>query len=379
KTNTRKTSILAVEPPQVEIQTGGYKQMMNTPKVAVVILNWNGIKYLRDFLPSVLASTYPNLDIVVGDNGSSDESLEFLRSRYPSIRIIENKENYGFTGGYNRVLAQVEADYYILLNSDVEVEPNWIQPVIELMESDVQIAAAAPKIKSFHQKDHFEHAGAAGGFIDKFGYPFCRGRIFYEIEEDKGQYEQAGEVFWATGAAMFIKKRCWDLAGGFDETFFAHMEEIDICWRLKNMGYKVMYCPQSVVYHVGGGTLNSENPFKTYLNFRNNLLLLKNNLPFWRAFWVITLRFFMDLLALSRFLMEGKRKDAWAISRAHQNFVRKLFSKSKVKSQKSKDYRAIVSNQKTQHLTGTYSRSLVWDFFIDKKTKFTDLEKKDLH
>ena len=353
--------------------------MMNTPKVAVVILNWNGIKYLRDFLPSVLASTYPNLDIVVGDNGSSDDSLGFLRSRYPSIRIIENKENYGFTGGYNRVLAQVEADYYILLNSDVEVEPNWIQPVIELMESDVQIAAAAPKIKSFHQKDHFEHAGAAGGFIDKFGYPFCRGRIFYEIEEDKGQYEQAGEVFWATGAAMFIKKRCWDLAGGFDETFFAHMEEIDICWRLKNMGYKVMYCPQSVVYHVGGGTLNSENPFKTYLNFRNNLLLLKNNLPFWRAFWVIGLRFFMDLLALSRFLMEGKRKDAWAISRAHQNFVRKLFSKSKVKSQKSKDYRAIVSNHKTPNLTGTYSRSIVWDFFIDKKTKFTDLEKKDLH
>ncbi|WP_183550848.1 glycosyltransferase family 2 protein [Mucilaginibacter sp. AK015] len=344
---------------------------MNMPKVAIVILNWNGVKYLRDFLPSVLASAYPNLDIVVGDNGSTDDSLEFLRARYPSVRIIENKQNYGFTGGYNRVLAQVDADYYILLNSDVEVEPNWIQPVIELMESDEKIAAAAPKIRSFHQKNFFEHAGAAGGFIDKFGYPFCRGRIFYEIEEDKGQYEQPGEIFWASGAAMFIKKRCWDQAGGFDETFFAHMEEIDLCWRLKNMGYKVMYCPQSQVYHVGGGTLNTENPFKTYLNFRNNLLLLKNNLPFWRALWIIGLRFWMDLLALIRFLMEGKRKDAWAISRAHQNFVRKLFSKVEGKRPHVKSGRV--------PLTGAYSRSLVWDFFVGKKTKFTDLKKEQLH
>ena len=345
--------------------------MMNTPKVAVVILNWNGVKYLRDFLPYVLASTWPNLDIVVGDNASSDGSVAYLRENYPTVRIIENDDNYGFTGGYNRVLAQVQADYYILLNSDVEVQPNWIEPVIALMESDERIAAAAPKIKAYHNQTHFEHAGAAGGFIDKFGYPFCRGRIFYDIEEDKGQYEQAGEVFWASGAAMFIKKHLWDLSGGFDETFFAHMEEIDLCWRLKNMGYKVMYCPQSVVYHVGGGTLNSENPFKTYLNFRNNLLLLKNNLSFWRAFWVIGSRFWMDLLALTRFLMEGKRKDAWAISRAHQNFVRRLFSKTKDKRPKVKGGGL--------PLTGTYSRSIVWDFFVDKKTKFTDLVDKDLH
>ncbi|MFD0765033.1 glycosyltransferase family 2 protein [Mucilaginibacter lutimaris] len=351
--------------------------MTDTPKVAVVILNWNGIKYLRDFLPFVLASTWPNLDIVVGDNGSTDGSLEFLRGAYPGICIIENKENFGFTGGYNRVLAQVEADYYILLNSDVEVQPGWIEPVIALMETDARIAAAAPKIMSYAQKDHFEHAGAAGGFIDKFGYPFCRGRIFYEIEEDKGQYDQPGEIFWASGAAMFIKKKNWDEAGGFDESFFAHMEEIDLCWRLKNMGYKVMYCPQSVIYHVGGGTLNAENPFKTYLNFRNNLLLLKNNLPFWRALWTISIRFWMDLLALVRFLMEGKRKDAWAISRAHQNFVRRLFQ-SKVKSDVIKKYHKQISNEKYHHVTGVYSRSLVWDFFMNKKTKFTDLEKKDL-
>ena len=351
--------------------------MTDTQKVAVVILNWNGIKYLHDFLPFVMASTWPNLDIVVGDNGSTDDSLGFLRANYPSVRIIENKENYGFTGGYNRVLAQVKADYYILLNSDVEVQPGWIEPVIALMQTDSKIAAAAPKILSYAQKDNFEHAGAAGGFIDKFGYPFCRGRIFYEIEQDNGQYDQPGEIFWASGAAMFIKMKNWDEAGGFDESFFAHMEEIDLCWRLKNMGYKVMYCPQSVIYHVGGGTLNSENPFKTYLNFRNNLLLLKNNLPFWRAFWTISLRFWMDLLALARFLMEGKRKDAWAISRAHQNFVVRLFQ-SKVKSDIIKRYHRQISNEKYHHITGVYSRSLVWDFFVNKKTKFTDLEKKDI-
>jgi GT2 family glycosyltransferase len=345
--------------------------MMQTPKVAVVILNWNGLKYLRDFLPYVLASTWPNLEVVVGDNASADGSVAFLREEYPTITVVENDANYGFTGGYNRVLSQVNADYYILLNSDVEVSPGWIEPVIALMQSDDRIAAAAPKIKAYGQKTYFEHAGAAGGFIDKFGYPFCRGRIFYEIEEDKGQYERADEIFWASGAAMFIKKECWDIAGGFDESFFAHMEEIDLCWRLKNIGYKVMYCPQSVVYHVGGGTLNAENPFKTYLNFRNNLLLLKNNLPFWRAFVVINIRFWMDLIALLRFLSEGKRKDAWAVSKAHQNFVRKLFVKSKVRSQK-------LADKTKSRMTGTYSRSIVWDFFIGKKTKFTDLEQRDL-
>lgn len=352
--------------------------MMRTPKVAVVILNWNGKKYLHDFLPSVLASTWPDLEVVVGDNGSSDGSVTYLQTRFPSITVVENNDNYGFTGGYNRVLAQVEADYFILLNSDVEVEPGWIEPVITQMEDDERIAAAAPKVKSYHQKDHFEHAGAAGGFIDKYGYPFCRGRIFFDIEPDKGQYEVPGEIFWASGATMFIKKKCWDEAGGFDESFFAHMEEIDLCWRLKNMGYKVVYCPQSQVYHVGGGTLNAENPFKTYLNFRNNLLLLKNNLPFWSALWVISIRFFMDLLALLRFLMEGKRKDAWAVSRAHQNFVRKLFKKSKVKSLNKKVTKVSLSAHQAS-LTGTYTRSIVWDFFAGKKTKFTDLEQQDLH
>jgi GT2 family glycosyltransferase len=190
--------------------------MIDSPKVAIVILNWNGINHLRQFLPSVLTSIYPNLEIVMGDNASTDGSVEFVRSLYPDIRIIQNDENYGFTGGYNRVLSQVDADYYILLNSDVEVMPGWIAPVISLMESDPLIAVAAPKIRSYLQKNFFEHAGAAGGFIDRYGYTFCRGRMFYEIEEDKGQYQQSGEVFWATGAAMFIKKHCWDEAGGFE-------------------------------------------------------------------------------------------------------------------------------------------------------------------
>lgn len=343
------------------------------PKVAVVILNWNGLKHIQQFLPSVLASTYPNLDVIVGDNASSDGSIAFLQAKYPTIRLIENKENYGFTGGYNRVLAQVDADYYVLLNSDVEVDARWIEPVIGIMESDDLIAAAGPKLRSFSKKTHFEYAGAAGGFIDSLGYPFCRGRIFDELEEDKGQYDTTGEVFWASGAALFIKKKYWNAAGGFDESFFAHMEEIDLCWRLKNMGYKVMYCPQSIVYHVGGGTLNAESPFKTYLNFRNNLLLLKNNLPFWNAFFVIGIRFWMDLLALVKFLADGKSKNAWAISKAHQNFVRKLFTTKRNSS------RPKIIKFKQGALSGIYSRSIVWDFFAGKKRKFTDLEQQALN
>ena len=343
--------------------------MNNSPKVAVVILNWNGLKYLRQYLPSVLTSVWPNLDIIIGDNASTDGSIEFIKSAYPSIRIIQNDKNYGFTGGYNKVLKHVEADYYILLNSDVEVHPGWIAPVIELMESDPLIAAAAPKIIAFNQQDHFEHAGAAGGFIDKYGYPFCRGRMFYEIEKDNDQYQQSGEVFWATGAAMFVKKPCWDEAGGFDDRFFAHMEEIDLCWRLKNIGYKVMYCAESTVYHLGGGTLNVENPFKTFLNFRNNLLLLQNNLPFWRATATIIIRFLMDLLALARFLGEGKRKDAWAVSRAHQNFVLGLF--------KGRGKAAGARQPKNYPLKGIYNRSIVWDFFVKKKSHFTDLSPQD--
>jgi GT2 family glycosyltransferase len=350
--------------------------MNQVPKVAIVILNWNGIKHLSQFLPSVLSSVYPNLEIIVGDNGSTDGSVAFIQKEYPTVGIIQNDQNYGFTGGYNKVLEKVDADYYILLNSDVEVSPEWITPVITLMERDQMIAAAAPKILAFNQKDHFEHAGAAGGYIDKYGYPFCQGRMFYEIEEDKGQYQQSHEVFWATGAALFIKKHCWDEAGGFDDRFFAHMEEIDLCWRLKNMGYKVMYCAESEVFHLGGGTLNVENPFKTFLNFRNNLLLLQNNLPFWRAVFVIIARIGMDFLALLRFLSEGKRKDAWAVSRAHQNFVLQLFKGSRRKTNSMQTANSKLQTKKYP-LKGIYNGSLVWAFFVKKKRHFTDLDQAD--
>jgi GT2 family glycosyltransferase len=356
--------------------------MNPTPKVAIVILNWNGVKYLRQFLPSVLLSTWPNLDIIVGDNGSTDGSVEFLQQEFPQIGIIQNDQNYGFTGGYNRVLEKVDADYFILLNSDVEVPAGWIEPVIALMESNPLIAAAAPKLIAFAEKDKFEHAGAAGGFIDVFGYPFCRGRMFYEIEADNGQYNQSDEVFWASGAAMFIKKKHWVEAGGFDDRFFAHMEEIDLCWRLKNMGYKVMYCAGSEVYHVGGGTLNTENPFKTFLNFRNNLLLLKNNLSFWRATFVIFIRFWLDLLAIARFLNEGKRKDAWAVSRAHQNFVRHIFDgrgAGRSAQGENQTQRHAPSAMHKTKLKGVYKRSIVWDFFVKKKRVFSSLDPKDFY
>lgn len=349
--------------------------MSSLPKVAIVILNWNGVKYLRQFLPSVLSSTWPNLEIVLADNGSSDDSLAYVKGHFPSVRVIQNDKNYGFTGGYNKALEQVEADYLILLNSDVEVSDGWIEPVISLMESDPMIAAAAPKIRAFAEKDHFEHAGAAGGFIDHYGYPFCQGRIFYEIETDQGQYNQSKEVFWATGAALFVKKRCWVESGGFDDRFFAHMEEIDLCWRLKNMGYKVMYSAESEVFHVGGGTLNVENPFKTFLNFRNNLLLIKNNLPFWRGLWVIFIRMWLDLIALARFLGEGKRKDAWAVSRAHQNFMFRTKRSAIPKSVRQSRRHAGEGHS----LTGMYKRSIVWDFFLNKKRRFTELDEKDFY
>lgn len=353
----------------LEVYAGGIKQMTNSPKVAVVILNWNNLNYLKQFLPTVLASTYRNLEVVVGDNGSTDGSVAYLQENFPTVRVIANGENYGFTGGYNRILEKVGADYLVLLNSDIEVPAGWIEPVISMMESDGQVAVAVPKIKAYHQKDHFEHAGAAGGFIDKYGYPFCRGRIFYDVEADRGQYNQSSEIFWASGAALFIRKTIWDASGGFDEKFFAHMEEIDLCWRVKNMGYKVMYCAESEVYHVGGGTLNKENPFKTYLNFRNNLWLLKKNMPAGRAAWVLSLRMWLDLLALLRFLGEGKRRDAWAVSRAHQAFVASLF-----KSDRQNKARATL---KKANLKGMYKGSIVADFFINKKMHFTELDPQD--
>ncbi len=340
--------------------------MTELPRVAVVILNWNGLDFLRRFLPSVCASTYSNLDIIVGDNASNDNSVSFIRENYPQIKIRINDQNYGFAGGYNRVLSELDHDYYVLLNSDVEVEPGWIEPVIQLMEKDISIAAAQPKILSHSNKKLFEYAGAAGGFLDIFGYPFCRGRIFDSVEVDNGQYDTSSEIFWASGAAFFIKRSKWLEMKGLDEDFFAHMEEIDLCWRLKNSNYKIMYCAESTVFHVGAGTLHAESPFKTYLNFRNNLVLLQKNLPTSRAIVIIFFRFWLDLLSLLKYLMDAKPKNAWAISKAHVYFIRNLFRNS-AKS------RLIPKNIVNKN--GLYSSSIVWDYFVSNKKTFTSLKK----
>ncbi len=337
--------------------------MKINPKVAVVILNWNGRHYLEQFLPSVVASAYSNLEICVGDNASTDDSVQFLKKNYPQISLIQNDQNYGFAGGYNRVLAQVDAEYVVLLNSDVEVEKNWINPVIELLESNLQIAAAQPKLLSYRDKNSFEYAGAAGGFIDYLGYPFCRGRIFDTVEKNEGQYDQASEIFWASGAALFIRKKAWDEVKGFDEDFFAHMEEIDLCWRLKNRGYQIWYCPEACVYHVGGGTLAAESPFKTFLNFRNNLWMIHKNHPPKTAFFKVFTRFFLDFVSLLKFLAEGKPKNAAAISKAHVAFLKSW----KINAAK----RQPVNPDQNTH--GIYPRSIVWDYFIRKKKKFSDL------
>jgi GT2 family glycosyltransferase len=307
-------------------------------KTAVVILNWNGKNWLEKFLPNVVQCSKDAIIIVV-DNGSTDDSISFLSANFPTVRIVNNHQNLGFAGGYNKALNQIHAEYYILLNSDVEVTENWISPIISLMDSDKNIAACQPKLLDFNNRNKFEYAGASGGFIDNLGYPFCRGRIFETTEEDNGQYNDAVEVFWATGACIFVKAEAFWEVGGFDEEFFAHQEEIDLCWRLKNKGHKIMVEPNSVVYHVGGGTLNAGSSFKTHLNFRNNLKMLFKNLPLPSLFVVIPIRLLLDAVAAITFL---KQKNGlshfFAIVKAHFAFyfaILKLIGKRQKISQKN--------------------------------------------
>ena len=290
-------------------------------KVAVVILNYNGKKFLQQFLPSVIRFSTES-EIIVADNGSTDDSVEFLTQEYSSqVRIINIDKNRGYCGGYNYALKQVDADYYILLNSDVEVTENWISPIISLFESNPEIAAAQPKIKSFHEKNKFEYAGAGGGFVDTLGYPFCRGRIFNHLEEDHGQYNDTRQIFWATGACLFVRAAAFHEMGGLDEDFFAHMEEIDLCWRLNRAGYKIYYCGSSTVYHVGGGTLSKSNPRKTQLNFRNGLSLLMKHLPSYAIWWKLPFRLVLDWLAALLFLVRGAPADSLAVFKAHIDFL----------------------------------------------------------
>ncbi|MDR3060007.1 MAG: glycosyltransferase family 2 protein [Prevotella sp.] len=290
-------------------------------KIAVVILNWNGRKLLEEFLPSVIRySTHPDINIVVADNGSTDDSLTFLETVYPQVTRIVLLQNYGFADGYNRALKQVESDYYVILNSDVEVTENWLLPAIDFLDNNEDVVAVQPKILAQRNKDYFEYAGASGGFLDKYGYPFCRGRIFQKVEQDKGQYDAPLDILWATGACLIIRSREFFDAGGFDSSFFAHMEEIDLCWRLNNRGWRIVCLPSLVVYHVGAATLKKENPRKTFLNFRNNLIMLYKNLPQEHLKRVMTIRLILDYIAAIQFTLTGKYANAKEVIRAHKDF-----------------------------------------------------------
>ncbi|MEO6949330.1 MAG: glycosyltransferase family 2 protein [Ginsengibacter sp.] len=335
--------------------------MISTPSVAIVILNWNGKNFLEKFLPFVLQSDYGNFSIIVADNASTDDSVTFLQTNYPQIRLLQNSINEGFAKGYNTALKQVEADFYILLNSDVEVEPNWITPIIQLMESDSSIAACQPKILQQKDKNKFEYAGAAGGWMDSLGYPFCRGRVFDFCEIDEGQYDDAAEVFWASGASLFVRASVFHELNGFDEYFFAHQEEIDLCWRMKRLGYKVFAQPASVVYHVGGGTLPMGSRLKVFLNFRNNLVMLSKNLLFFEAIYKIPLRMVLDQIAALKALVEPDFSTFISIEKAHFHFLGWLFFGKRNIS---------LPKANTKVLSGVYRGSVVKEYFINKKNTF---------
>jgi GT2 family glycosyltransferase len=339
---------------------------MANPKVAVVIIHWNRQSLLEQFLPSVLASTYTNLKVYVVDNNSTDNSIEWLTQHFPNVGIIQLDDNFGYAGGYNRALKQIDADYYVLLNNDIEVPSHWIEPVIDYMQKYTDVAAAQPKMIDYLHRNKFEYAGACGGYIDFLGYPFCRGRILNTIETDVGQYNNTQNVFWATGACLFIRAEAFHEAQGFDEYFFAHMEEIDLCWRLQLLGHRIVVVPASEVYHVGGGTLNKMSAQKTFLNFRNNLIMLTKNLPFSTLLWLIPLRSILDLLTSIQFLFSGKPQFSGAVHRAHAAyFFRWRFWWKQRKHNNQKKY--------WTQLAGVYNKSLIWQFFARGKHQYSDL------
>ena len=331
-------------------------------RLAIVILNWNGQSLLERYLPGVLEYSQ-GAKVYVADNASTDSSISYLKENHPEAVIIENSENWGFTKGYNEALKSVDADLYCLLNSDVEVTPGWLEPILKFFQEHPEAAIVQPKILDLLKRDHFEYAGAAGGFLDQLGYPFCRGRIFQSLEKDDGQYDSASEIFWATGACMFIRRNVFEELGGFDEDYFAHQEEVDLCWRAQNKGHKVYYVPDSHVFHLGGSTLSNMNPRKTYLNFRNSLFSITKNLPRRVAFTIIFCRLILDGVAALRFVFQFKFQHCFAILRAHLSFYRQfrlMFRK----------------REKTEFVPKYYIvKSIVWSHYVNHIKKYSDLVK----
>lgn len=340
---------------------------MSTPAVAVVILNFNGKYFLEKLLPNILLNSALH-PVYVADNGSTDDSVDFLKTKFPQVNVIENNNNYGYAQGYNVALKKIEADYYILLNSDVEVTQGWIEPVIKLMQFDKSIAACQPKLLDFNDRTFFEYAGASGGFIDNYCYPFCRGRIFNSLEKDEGQFNNPTEVFWATGACLFVRSEAYWKVGGLDNDYFAHMEEIDLCWRLKNSGYKIYVEPKSTVYHIGGGTLNKFSSRKTFLNFRNNLITLTKNHPSKNLAFKILYRMLLDGIAAFRFLFAGTPKHFFAVIRAHFSYYGMMPSTLR----KRKEMKSLEGFQ--FNTSCIYKGNIVSEYFLKGKRKFSELQ-----
>lgn len=336
-------------------------------KVAIVILNWNGVKMLTRFLPTVLDYSRNEAVVYVADNASTDNSVEVLKKHFPEVRLVQLDKNWGFAEGYNKAFEQIEAEYYVLLNSDVEVTHHWLTPLIEFMDNRPDVAACQPKLLSESDHDAFEYAGACGGFVDRYGYPFCRGRVFDTVENDDGQYDYAAEVLWATGACMMVRAADYKAAGGFDARFFAHNEEIDLCWRLRLMGRKIFCIPDSAVYHIGGGTLPKNNPMKTYLNFRNNLTMLYKNLSDGELHHVMRVRAVLDYVAALQAMLSGRMGDFKAILRGRRAFKQWLPDYREVR-------RSVQSMRKVDSVTGIYRRSILWQYYAKGHKKFSQID-----
>ena len=338
--------------------------MENQPTVAIVILNWNGKQFLEQFLPSVINSSYGNKEVIVADNASTDDSISFLQTHYPQVKILINKKNDGFAGGYNWAMQHINAEISVLLNSDVEVKSDWIEPVLDMFNQNHLLAAVQPKILDYNKRDYFEYAGASGGWIDSYGYPFSRGRIFDAVEKDIHQYDNQTKIFWASGAAMFIRTSIFKEMGGFDPFFFAHQEEIDLCWRMQLAGYEIMSCPQSVVYHIGGGTLAKENPKKVFLNFRNNLIMLYKNLSFLESIKIIPIRLLLDFISALKSCFSGLFSYYVAIGKAHFAFFSwLLFQQSK----------SVFPLKTGGAIHGRFNGNVVWKHFVKGKKRFSEI------